>query len=236
MFREKYRSYFSGRTLDEYTAIIRLIEEGRLRIRSKSRHDQVRAVMSRCAEAGIKLEYNLPKWSKREDLKLKRTQEKVITQEQLKAILENLPQTDKGDELTLAVELSYVSGLRLSEVLALKPEDISFNDSLKATIIGKGQKSRTVFFPVNFRERLERFAGFTITAGYVESTFRRAIRKAGVVTSFHGLRHSFATNILRGGVKINKVQKLLGHSNIATTSIYLHCLEDVDEDMKVLGY
>ncbi len=139
-------------------------------------------------------------------------------------------------KLALTVELSYVSGMRLSEVLALKPGDISFNDSLKATITGKGQKSRTVFFPVNFQERLEKFSGFTITAEYVESTFKRVIRKAGVMTSFHGLRHSFATNLLIGGVKINKVQKLLGHSNIATTSIYLHCIEDVDEDMKALGY
>jgi len=236
MFKEKYRGYFSERTMKEYTAIIRLIEENRLRVRSKSRHDQVKAVLSRCNEIGIELEYNLPKWSKREDSKLKKTQEKVITQEQLEAIIKNLPQTDKGDELVLAVELSYVSGMRLSEVLSLKPGDINFDGGLKATITGKGKKSRTIFFPVDFRERLEKFSGFTITAGYVESTFRRAVRKAGVMTSFHGLRHSFATNMLRGGVKINKVQKLLGHSNIATTSIYLHCIEDVDEDMKALGY
>ena len=179
IFRNRYKTYFSSKTLKEYMAIIRLIEEGRLEIKSKSRYDQAKAVMSRCAEAGIELEYSLPKWSKREDSNLKKTQEKVITPEQLKTIIQALPQTDKGDELALAMELSYISGLRLSEVLALNPEDVDFNGSLKATITGKGQKSRTVFFPVNFRERLEDFSGFNISIGYVEDTFRRTVRKAG---------------------------------------------------------
>ena len=91
--------------------------------------------------------------------------------------------------------------------------------------------------PLRFKERLiDDFKGFTITAPYVKNAFRRVLDRLGIKSSFHGLRHSFATNLLNNNVKINRVQKCLGHSNIATTSIYLHCVEGVDEDMRALGY
>jgi len=91
--------------------------------------------------------------------------------------------------------------------------------------------------PLRFKEKLiNEFKGFTITAPYVKNAFKRILNRNRIKSSFHGLRHSFATNLLNSNVKINRVQKYLGHSNIATTSIYLHCIEEVDEDMKIPGY
>jgi len=70
----------------------------------------------------------------------------------------------------------------------------------------------------------------------VEQAFTRIVKKLKIRTTFHGLRHSFATHMLERGISITKVQKLLGHADITTTAIYLHCTEEVDENMRALGY
>ncbi|MEW6558177.1 MAG: tyrosine-type recombinase/integrase, partial [Elusimicrobiota bacterium] len=197
IFREKYEGFLSDRSIGEYCHIIKLIKEGRLEVRSKSRYDQVRSVLKKCAEIGIELDYRMPKWSKREKREVKNIQDKLIDEEELQLILKSLPRTSKGKELGLAVEISYYSGLRLSEVLGLKAEDITFNGSLRLSVIGKGSKARVTFMPLRFRERLiDDFKGFTITAPYVKNAFRRVLDRLGIKSSFHGLRHSFATNLL----------------------------------------
>lgn len=236
IFKNKYQGYLGERTLEEYSTIVRLIEENKLQITSRSRYKQVRSVLRKCEEAGIKIDYKLLNWSKREDSGIKKTQDKIISGDQLQEILKKIPGSKKGEELRFAAELSYYSGLRLSEVLSIQKKDIFLNGGLKATVTGKGKKSRTVFFPLWLKDRFEDFQEFSITVPYVEKTFRRATERAGLNTTFHGLRHSFATNLLNGGVNVAKVQKLLGHSNVATTSLYLHCFDGVDGEMKVMGY
>ena len=70
----------------------------------------------------------------------------------------------------------------------------------------------------------------------MEQAFTRIVKKLKIRTTFHGLRHSFATHMLERGISITKVQKLLGHADITTTAIYLHCTEEVDENMRAMGY
>jgi integrase len=233
-FQDYYRLSMSAKTLKEYSAIIKLIEEGRLQIKSKSRYLQTLAAIKKARGAGIEIDYK-PEWHKREKRRVKTVQDKLITQEQLKQILDHTPETSKGKELRFAIELSFYSGLRLSEVLNLKKSDIKYNESIKLSVKGKGT-GRIAFLPLNFKEKMAKFEGFTITLPYVEQAFTRIVDKLKIKTTFHGLRHSFATRMLERGVSITKVQKLLGHADITTTAIYLHCTEDVDENMRVLGY
>jgi len=233
-FQDYYSLSMSPKTLKEYSAIIKLIEEGKLEIKSKSRYLQALAAIKKAGRAGIEIDYR-PEWHKREKRRVKSVQDKLITREQLRQILQNVPGTAKGKELKLAIELSFYSGLRISEILNLKKSDIKCNDSIKLSVKGKGT-GRIAFLPLNFKGRVENFEGFTITIPYVEQAFTRIVKKLKIRTTFHGLRHSFATSMLERGVSITKVQKLLGHADITTTAIYLHCTEEVDENMRALGY
>ena len=237
IFRDRYEGFLSRRTLEEYCSIVKLIKEGRLEVRSKSRYNQVKSVLRKCEKIGIKLDFEMPEWRKREKKTVKNIQDKLIDKDELKLILKNVPDTPKGKELKLAIEIAYYSGLRLSEVLSLEKDDITFDGSVRLLVMGKGSKARVTFMPLRYKELLtEVFEGFSINASYVKTTFKRVVDRLGIKSSFHGLRHSFATNLLRNNVKINRVQNYLGHSNIATTSVYLQCVEGVDEDMRALGY
>ena len=88
------------------------------------------------------------------------------------------------------------------------------------TVKGKGRKTREVFAPrINL---LLNFTPFTISQRYLLTTLARATERAGKHLTFHGLRHTFASESLRGGVGLRELQAVMGHSDIETTEIYLH--------------
>ena len=136
------------------------------------------------------------------------------------------------------VELLYSSGLRLSECLDLHPCDIDGKNKLVHVVQGKGAKERYTIisthalqtlrqYYVTFRPKLYHFEG----RGH-EQYARRSIgkvvdaaaKRAGIKKKVtpHMLRHSFATHLLEQNVNLRTIQKLLGHSNIKTTTIYTH--------------
>lgn len=144
------------------------------------------------------------------------------------------------------LELLYSSGLRVSELVSLKVEDINLESGF-IRVIGKGSKERVV--PVNMRaieklrnyvkkERLEilkkRESPYLFITGrgrpMTRQRFWQAIRllgkKKGLELSPHTLRHSFATHMLEGGADLRSVQKMLGHSDISTTQIYTKVTTD----------
>lgn len=171
-------------------------------------------------------------------------EDKVLTEEQFDTLLKYLPNTDKGQELRLACKIAYFGGLRLEETLTLAPKQITSvpNGAIILRVQGKGGKSRKAYLPQVMRDEIEQFTGFSIDRFYTVNTFKKIITQILKAnpdfpkTSFHGLRHSFATLMLQKGVNIKDVQQRLGHKHMSTTAIYLHATNDVPEKMKELGY
>jgi site-specific recombinase XerD len=137
------------------------------------------------------------------------------------------------------IMLAYSAGLRLNEVLSLKPADI---DSQRMQIIirqGKGHKDRTVILSMQILHQLRAywkaykplvylFEGDRPSQPYsqrsVQQLLKRSVRLACITksVSFHTLRHSFATHLVEDGVDVIIIQRLLGHRSLRTTTVYLH--------------
>jgi integrase/recombinase XerD len=139
------------------------------------------------------------------------------------------------------VMLAYGAGLRISEVVALKTFDV---DSKRMTILvrsAKGKKDRMVSLSPVLLVMLREYAlaYSPVRSGYLfegkdkgepyavrtlQEVLQAAKKKAGVLKpgSVHSLRHSFATHLVERGTDVTMIQRLLGHSNIRTTLIYLH--------------
>ena len=142
------------------------------------------------------------------------------------------------------LELMYASGLRVSELVALKMVELSLNDGV-LRVTGKGSKTRLVPFGQEARHWIERYlaeARGVILDGQVDDAlfvtarggpmtrqmFWKLIKAhalrggVSVPLSPHTLRHAFATHLLNHGADLRAVQMLLGHADISTTTIYTH--------------
>jgi len=142
------------------------------------------------------------------------------------------------------LEVMYASGLRVSELVALKVIDMSLNDGV-LRVLGKGSKERLVPFGGEARRWIERYleesrpvildgqqtpdlfvtargAGMTRVMFWIIVKKQAAAAGIHVPLSPHTLRHAFATHLLNHGVDLRAVQLLLGHADISTTTIYTH--------------
>ncbi|MEW7851464.1 site-specific tyrosine recombinase XerD [Massilia aurea] len=142
------------------------------------------------------------------------------------------------------LELMYASGLRVSELVALKLVEVSLNDGV-LRVTGKGSKTRLVPFGEEARRWIERYlkdARGIILNGQIDDALfvtgrggpmtrqmfwiliKKHAKKAGITgpLSPHTLRHAFATHLLNHGADLRVVQLLLGHADISTTQIYTH--------------
>jgi integrase/recombinase XerD len=142
------------------------------------------------------------------------------------------------------LELLYGSGLRISELINLKMEQIDFQEEL-VRVMGKGKKERII--PLNnysircLKEYVYNHRNFLLKTKSSEYLFinnmgsnisrqgffkiLKALAKDAGITkeiSPHTLRHSFATHMLNNGADLRVVQELLGHENLVTTEIYTH--------------
>jgi len=143
-------------------------------------------------------------------------------------------------------ELLYSSGLRVSEIVSLKLEDINFEAGFMR-VLGKGSKERIV--PVNTRaiDRVKKYInlqrpeilkkkqspylfvtnrGKPMTRQRFWQTIKKVGKELGMEISPHTMRHSFATHLLEGGADLRSLQKMLGHSDISTTQIYTKVTAD----------
>ena len=169
----------------------------------------------------------------------------VLTKEEVEKLLHS-PNTGQvlGLRDRAMLELMYATGLRISEIINLKLEDLHLTIGTLQTL-GKGHKERIV--PVGdeaikwinryleeARPKLLKqkrsnylflnFHGNNLTRQGVWKNLKAEVRKAGIQKNItpHTLRHSFATHILENGADLRIVQELLGHADISTTQIYTH--------------
>ena len=160
---------------------------------------------------------------------------RILSRSQLHALLEQGCQSQR-DRLMVLVCLDM--GLRLSEVAAMTKTALS-SEGVRVT--GKGQKTRIV--PISQALLTELLALGSHDCIWVNATeepmsrdgvktaFRRMFRRAGIKAGSHALRHTFATTYLRRGGDIYHLSRILGHSNVRTTDIYLHLvISDLVED------
>lgn len=138
----------------------------------------------------------------------------------------------------MGLGLVYLCGLRIYEVCRVKRHNIDFKKKT-IKIVGKGGKHRIVFISKYIFDKLELFCDSIknknphlfqsyrnhLSERSFQEVLKRAIKKARLTKKFsiHCLRHSFAINLLNKGVDIELVRKLLGHSSLRTTQIYLQC-------------
>ncbi|WP_299380933.1 site-specific tyrosine recombinase XerD [uncultured Kiloniella sp.] len=171
----------------------------------------------------------------------------------LKAAQEN--RTDEGLRLCALIELLYATGMRVSELVSLKVSQTQ-RDPRILTVMGKGNKERLVPLSPQARDALDRYllvrdnflpnlerdkakdtgwvfpsrgkSGY-LTRHRVGQLLKELAIKSGIMPSKvspHVLRHAFATHLLENGADLRSVQKMLGHSDISTTQIYTHVLQE----------
>jgi integrase/recombinase XerD len=158
----------------------------------------------------------------------------VLSQQEIWSII-NAPENIKHRLLLMT---TYSAGLRASETLSLKPENIDSKRML-IKVTGKGGKQRYTLLSQKLLPELRQYyktyrpeillfpshrKGKPLTYETIRSVYEKARKKACVNrgAGVHTLRHSFATHLLEAGYDIRKIQVLLGHSRLTTTMIYLH--------------
>jgi site-specific recombinase XerD len=148
-----------------------------------------------------------------------------------------------GRRNAAAIVLMYRSGLRVGEVLALKPKDVDVDSGVVRVLHGKGDRSRVVAIDpgsmaiiVRWMEWRSRHGirppsplictlrGRYVGQHYIRQMLGRMRTRAGIEKRVHphGLRHTFAAELAAEGTPINVIQRALGHSNAATTGRYLN--------------
>ena len=176
-----------------------------------------------------KNEKRLPSFIKEKDM------ERLFQQE--------FPDNWKGRTTRLLLQLFYSTGMRLSELIGLKDEQVNFS-SHSIKVLGKGNKERVI--PISSEvvmavkayqmAKKEEFPdgagdsllvtekGSMLTPRKVYSDVKQQLDTITTIEkrSPHVLRHSFATHLMNNGADLNAVKELLGHSSLAATQVYTH--------------
>ena len=173
----------------------------------------------------------------------------VLSVDEIKKIFKQSENTDNellGLRDRCIIELLYSCGLRVSELCELKINNIQF-DSNVIRFFGKGNKERIIPLTFYAKEWMEKYLyqsrqilsnrksseqkyvflsnnGKRLTRAAIWQSIKKYVNAAGITktVSPHTFRHSFATHLLDGGANLIEIQKLLGHSDISTTEIYVH--------------
>ena len=153
------------------------------------------------------------------------------------------------------IELMYATGLRVSELVNLKLNDIDLQENILKTM-GKGNKERLVPIgeyatsiviqylhkarPLFLKNKHSDYLfvtnkGTNMSREQFYRILQNIAKKKGITTHFspHTLRHSFATHLLDNGADLRSIQEMLGHANISSTQIYTHVSkESLKKDYK----
>lgn len=156
----------------------------------------------------------------------------VLSKDEISRMLE----ATKNPKHKLLIKMLYSSGLRVSECVSLKVDDLDLKERFGTVRSGKGRKDRTIIISQSLAAELEAYLqekqiqegpifalkGRPLSIRQAQSVVTSAAKKAGIRKRVfcHALRSSFATHLLEGGTDIRVIQELLGHSNLATTQRY----------------
>jgi len=158
-----------------------------------------------------------------------------LTKEEVKKIISVI----NNDKHKLIVQLMYGAGLRVSEVVKLKVNDVLLDENIGWVRKGKGNKDRPFIIPICLKEQIKiliennklyLFPGNKkshLTAKSVQCIVKKATKLAGIKKNVHPhtFRHSFATHVLEEGNDVTAVQSLLGHNEPRTTLEYIHVVK-----------
>jgi len=174
---------------------------------------------------------------------------KIISVRDVEALIQaGDPQAPKGLRNIAMLEVMYGAGLRVSELIGLKHQDLNLDTGL-VRVMGKGSKERIVPIGTPARNAVRAWMEtgrpgilkqltspylFVARAGkpMTRQGFWKIVKKYALAAGLsqgitpHTLRHSFATHLLEGGADLRFVQTMLGHSDISTTQIYTHISRD----------
>jgi integrase/recombinase XerD len=152
----------------------------------------------------------------------------VLTRKEVNSLFDAI----SNDKHRFMVKLMYSAGLRVSELVNLKVEDLDIENNYGWVRKGKGNKDRVFIIAESLKEDLKKceegylFKGRRghISVRSIQMIVKNACRKAKIKkrVSCHTLRHSFATHLVEDNCPIPTVQNLLGHESIETTMIYVH--------------
>lgn len=181
-----------------------------------------------------------------ENPKTQRSLPDTLEVHEIDQLLNTIDLSDKeGLRNQLMIEVLYVSGLRVSELINLQISHfLTVENFFK--ILGKGNKERWVPVSASLSKRLEHFIqnerkqfpqktqnsdfiflnrrGDPLTREMVFLIIQKLVKKLGWIKKIspHTFRHSFATHLLEAGADLRAIQQLLGHESLATTQIYTH--------------
>jgi len=162
-----------------------------------------------------------------------------IEEDKIESLLNEIDFDDGfiGERDKLIIELFYVTGVRLSELINIKISDINITNNI-VKVLGKRNKERLIPLSVRTKDQLEYFIekynidNYLFTKKdnkrvYTKLVYRVVKKYIGKISSInkkspHILRHTFATHMLNNGADINAIKELLGHSNLAATQVYTH--------------
>ena len=175
----------------------------------------------------------------------------VLTDEERRALLKQPnSRSPTGMRNYCIMRLMLDAGLRVSEALSLRTNDINWNTGELVVRQGKGNKDRVLWVngstlewllkwfetrPVQTELLFTTLKGTPLLDSYIRHLMRRLSRKAGISKPIHPhtLRHTFATDLYRNTKNIRLVQKALGHADLSTTMIYTHIVdEELEKAMK----
>lgn len=167
-----------------------------------------------------------------------------IEYNELEEMIQSSLEGKNKERNNLIIELLYATGVRVSELVNIKLNDIDFNDQ-SIRVMGKGSKERIVYYGEYALNALNSYIngerketlnnidsewlfsnkkGDHLSTRMIELIIDKIMKNVSIKSkvSPHTLRHTFATHLLNSGCDIRVVQELLGHENLTTTEVYTH--------------
>ena len=175
---------------------------------------------------------------------------KVLTKDQAKRVLRIAETLNYGQRDRVALALSIMAGMRVGEIAALKIGDVRGLDGKAVEVVHltrhqtKGNRSRRVFLGDELRKHISHFlsnstnlpdstalirssrTGKHMSTVTLSTRLKAIYRAAGIDTSSHAGRRTFATRKNEIGIGMATIQQLMGHSSIQTTALYCHVSDE----------